>query len=125
MPPRLSRTMPTLGRLLAGLCLALVAWLGSLSARAEDILLTGAEDSPGMQAFATALGELRPTDTVHFQPLSQLPAPSQLPRKTRLILLDLPSLDWRLQDPEAPQRWRCASAACKPANDWEPRCPRG
>ncbi|WP_460121844.1 ABC transporter substrate-binding protein [Pseudomonas sp. S2_C03] len=102
MPPRLSRTMPTLGRLLAGLCLALVAWLGSLSARAEDILLTGAEDSPGMQAFATALGELRPTDTVHFQPLSQLPAPSQLPRKTRLILLDLPSLDWRLQDPRGP-----------------------
>ena len=65
MPSRLSRTTPSLGHLLAGLCLVLVAWLGSLPARAEDILLTGAEDSPGMQAFATALGELRPAQPRH------------------------------------------------------------
>ncbi|MCP1497390.1 hypothetical protein J2Y86_002097 [Pseudomonas migulae] len=93
---------PFIGRLLAGLCLAFAGWLVSLSVSAEDILLTGADDSPGMQAFATALGELRPGDTVRFQPLTGLPAPSKLPAGIRLILLDLPSLDWRLQDAQGP-----------------------
>jgi hypothetical protein len=93
---------PFIGRLLAGLCLAFAGWLVSLSVSAEDILLTGADDSPGMQAFATALGELRPGDTVRFQPLTGLPAPSKLPAGIRLILLDLPSLDWRLQDARGP-----------------------
>lgn len=97
-----SRKMPTLGRLLAGLCLVLGGWLGSLAASAEDILLIGADDSVGMQAFATALGELRPDDTVRFQPLAGLPTPDKLPARTRLILLDLPSLDWRLQDAQGP-----------------------
>ncbi|SEE86087.1 ABC transporter substrate-binding protein [Pseudomonas migulae] len=97
-----SRKTPILGRLLAGLCLVLTGWLLSLSVSAEDILLTGADDSPGMQAFATALGELRPDDTVRFQPLARLPAPSKLPTGIRLILLDLPSLDWRLQDTQGP-----------------------
>jgi len=97
-----SRKTPILGRLLAGLCLVLTGWLLSLSVSAEDILLTGADDSPGMQAFATALGELRPDDTVRFQPLTRLPAPSKLPTGIRLILLDLPSLDWRLQDTQGP-----------------------
>lgn len=95
---RSSRKTPTLGRLLAGACLVFAGWLGSLSASAEDILLTGADDGPGMQAFATALGALRPGDSVRFQPLASLPVPSKLPANTRLILLDLPSLDWRLQE---------------------------
>ncbi|MCU1758903.1 ABC transporter substrate-binding protein [Pseudomonas sp. 14P_8.1_Bac3] len=102
MLPWPSRKTPTLGRLLAGVCLVFAGWLPSLSASAEDILLTGAEDSTGIQAFATALGHLRPGDTVHFEPLASLPAPSKLPGRTRLILLDLPSLDWRLQDPQSP-----------------------
>lgn len=97
-----SRKTPTPGHLLAGFCLVLAGWLGSLSAHAADILLTGADDSCGMYTFTTALSALRPGDTVRFQPLATLPAPSQLPADTRLILLDLPSLDWRLKDPRGP-----------------------
>ncbi|CAI8985380.1 ABC transporter substrate-binding protein [Pseudomonas sp. IT-P12] len=102
MGPRASRKMPNLGRLLAGVCLLLASWLVSLSACAEDILLIGADDSPGIQDFATALGELRPDDTIRFQSVASLPTPSQLPGRTRLILLDLPSLDWRLQEDLGP-----------------------
>lgn len=102
MRPRLPRLRPALARLLARGCLILAACLPSLAAVAEEILLTGADDSPGMQAFATALAERRPGDTVRFTPFSSLPPPSQLPGKTRLILLDLPSLDWRLQDAQGP-----------------------
>ncbi|VVM46884.1 hypothetical protein PS662_00574 [Pseudomonas fluorescens] len=93
---------PTLGRLLVGLCLVFAGFGWSLSANAADILLAGADDSPGMQSFATALSALRPGDTVRFQPLAKLPAPNKLPAGTRLILLDLPSLDWRLQDHRGP-----------------------
>jgi hypothetical protein len=99
---RLSRKSPTLGRLLAGVCLVLAGLLDSLPIQAADILLTGAEDSPGVQSFAQALSELRPTDNVRFQPLASLPAPGELPAATRLILLDLPSLDWRLQEAQGP-----------------------
>lgn len=102
MPHRPSPKTPTLGRLLAGLCLVFTGLLCNLPARAADILLTGAEDSPGMQSFVQALSELRPTDSVRFQPVASLPAPGQLPIDTRLILLDLPSLDWRLQDAQGP-----------------------
>lgn len=80
----------------------LLVCLGSLPVRAADVLLTGAEDSPGVQAFTRALAEQRPEDTVHFARLADLPAPSRLPDTTRLILLDLPSLDWRLQDNQGP-----------------------
>lgn len=100
LPP--SRKTPSLGHVLAVAWLALVGLLCSLSASAMEILLTGAEDSPGVQSFTQALNELRPTDSVRFQPLASLPAPSQLPSGTRLILLDLPSLDWRLQDSQGP-----------------------
>ncbi|MGF6402043.1 hypothetical protein ABH905_005709 [Pseudomonas frederiksbergensis] len=93
---------PTLGRLLAGLCLVFIGLLCNLPARAADILLTGAEDNPGVQSFVQALSELRPTDNVRFQPVASLPAPSQLPVGIRLVLLDLPSLDWRLQDAQGP-----------------------
>jgi hypothetical protein len=97
-----SRKTPSLGYLLAVVWLAFGGLLCSLSACAMEILLTGAEDSPGVQSFTQALNELRPTDSVRFQPLASLPAPSQLPSGTRLILLDLPSLDWRLQDSQGP-----------------------
>jgi len=94
--------MPRLGCLLAGLCLVLSGLLGSLPSRAADILLTASADSAGVQSFTQALSELRPTDTVRFQPLASLPAPGKLPFNTRLILLDLPSLDWRMQDSQGP-----------------------
>jgi hypothetical protein len=98
----LSRKTPTLGHWLAGVCLFLTAWLHGVAVQAADILLTGAEESPGVQAFVQALSELRPTDNVRFQPLDSLPAPGKLPASLRLILLDLPSLDWRLQEPQGP-----------------------
>jgi len=98
----LSRKMPTAGQWLAGLCLFVTAWLHGVAVQAADILLTGAEESPGVQSFVQALSELRPTDRVHFQPLASLPAPGKLPSSLRLILLDLPSLDWRMQESQGP-----------------------
>jgi hypothetical protein len=80
----------------------LLACLSSLPVCAADVLLTGAEDSPGVQAFTRALAEQRPEDSVRFTRFADLPAPSRLPSATRLILLDLPSLDWRLQDNQGP-----------------------
>jgi len=80
----------------------LLVCLSSLPVRAAEVLLTGAEDSPGVQAFTRALAKQRPEDSVRFTRLADLPAPSRLPSATRLILLDLPSLDWRLQDNQGP-----------------------
>ena len=82
--------------------LLLVCLLLTAPAWSADILLTAAEDGPGVQAFAQALAQQRPEDHVTFTPLKDLPAPSQLPPNTRLILLDLPGLDWRLQDTQGP-----------------------
>ncbi|NWD80597.1 ABC transporter substrate-binding protein [Pseudomonas reactans] len=81
--------------LLACLLLAAPAW-------SADILLTAAEDGAGVQAFALALAQQRPEDRVTFTALKDLPAPGRLPANTRLILLDLPGLDWRLQEPQGP-----------------------
>ncbi|NCE92452.1 ABC transporter substrate-binding protein [Pseudomonas sp. L13] len=83
------------GLLLACLLLAAPAW-------SANILLTAAEDSAGVRAFTQALAQQRPDDLVSFTPLNALPAPSDLPASTRLILLDLPGLDWRLQDTQGP-----------------------
>lgn len=81
--------------LLASLALAMPAW-------SADILLTAAQGSPGVQAFTQALQQQRPADSVSFKALQDMPVPGQLPASTRLILLDLPSLDWRLQDTQGP-----------------------
>jgi len=102
MPHRPSRKPPTLGHLLAMVCLVFSGWLNGLPAHAADILMTGVDDSPGVQSFAQALRQLRPADTVRFQALASLPPPGKLAADTRLILLDLPSLDWRLQDTRGP-----------------------
>lgn len=83
------------GLLLACLLITTPAW-------SADILLTAAEDSAGVLAFTQALVQQRPEDHVAFTLLADLPAPSQLPATTRLILLDLPGLDWRLQDSQGP-----------------------
>lgn len=102
MTPAQSRMTALLGArfwrrclLLASLALAMPAW-------SAEILLTAAQDSPGVQAFAQALRVQRPVDEVTFKALQDMPAPGQLPASTRLILLDLPSLDWRLQDTQGP-----------------------
>ena len=102
MRHRLSWKSPPLGRLLAGLCLVAGCLLGALPTQAADILLTGAEDNPGVQSFVRALSDMRPADSVRFQPLASLPSPGKLPAATRLILLDLPSLDWRQQEAQGP-----------------------
>ncbi|WP_223522240.1 ABC transporter substrate-binding protein [Pseudomonas sp. A-B-26] len=102
MLQRLAWKSPPLGRLLVGLCLAVGCLLGAVPAQAADILLTGAEDSPGVQSFVHSLSEMRPADSVRFQPLASLPMPDKLPAGTRLILLDLPSLDWRQQETQGP-----------------------
>ncbi|MFY0727725.1 ABC transporter substrate-binding protein [Pseudomonas sp. NFX15] len=102
MPNHLATNAPTWGRWLAILCLSIGGMSGSLAARAADILLTGAEDNPGVRAFAQTLSELRPRDHVRFQTVASLPLPGKLPENTRLVLLDLPSLDWRLQDAQGP-----------------------
>jgi len=102
MRRRLSWKSPRPGRLLAGLCLAVGCLLGALPIQAADILLTGTEDSPGVQSFVRALSEMRAADSVRFQPLASLPLPGKLPAATRLILLDLPSLDWRQQEAQGP-----------------------
>ncbi|MFO2464921.1 ABC transporter substrate-binding protein [Pseudomonas sp. 15FMM2] len=83
-------------------CLLLVSLLSSAQALSAEILLAAAEDSSGVQAFTQALAQQRPKDNVIFKPIKDLPAPGQLPAATRLILLDLPSLDWRLQDSRGP-----------------------
>jgi len=97
-----ARKSASVARLLTILCVVIGGWLNSLPIYAADVLLTGAEDSPGVQTFVQALRELRPADQVRFQPLADMPAPRQLANDIRLILLDLPSLDWRLQDAQGP-----------------------
>ena len=76
--------------------------LSAAPAWSAEILLTAAEDGAGVQAFAQALAQQRPEDHITFTPLKNLPAPGRLPANTRLILLDLPSLDWRLQETQGP-----------------------
>ncbi|MGB3123315.1 MAG: ABC transporter substrate binding protein [Pseudomonas sp.] len=94
-------TVPLLSRLWRR-GLLLVCLLLTAPAWSADILLTAAEDGAGVQAFTRALAQQRPEDHVTFTPLKDLPAPSQLPANTRLVLLDLPGLDWRLQDAQGP-----------------------
>ncbi|WP_422776177.1 ABC transporter substrate-binding protein [Pseudomonas mediterranea] len=96
------RKRPFPGRLPPILCLLLAGLLATFEARAAEILLTGAQDSPGVQSFTQALKALRPEDDVRFTPLTSLPAPDKLPANIRLVLLDLPSLDWRLQASQGP-----------------------
>ena len=108
MRPRLARKSPPLWRLLARLCLVAGCLLFALATQAADILLTGAEDNPGVQSFVRALSDMRPADSVRFQPLASLPSPGKLPAATRLILLDLPSLRLaRARRPKVRRRWCC------------------
>ena len=92
---------PALNRFRVRLLLFCCLW-GAFPAWAAQVLLTGAEDSAGVQAFAQALAQQRPQDDVRFELLANLPAPGQLPAGTRLILLDPASLEWRQQETQGP-----------------------
>lgn len=84
-------------------CWLLLVCLWPLSGlSASEILLTGSQDSPGVEQFAQALRERRPVDTVHFVPVTELKRPSQLNPAVRLILLDSASLEWRLSETAGP-----------------------
>lgn len=96
------RKRPFPGRLPLMLCLVFAGWMAMIDARAAEILLTSAQDSPGVQSFTQALKAQRPEDDVRFAPLANLPPPDKLPGNLRLVLLDLPSLDWRLQESRGP-----------------------
>ncbi|MBM3113226.1 ABC transporter substrate-binding protein [Pseudomonas arcuscaelestis] len=87
-------------RLRLWLLLAFLWPLGGL--HASEILLTGTQDSPGVEQFVQALSERRPGDKVHFVPVTELPRPSHLDPATRLILLDSTSLEWRLSETAGP-----------------------
>ncbi|MDB6145694.1 MAG: transporter substrate-binding protein [Pseudomonas sp.] len=89
-------------RWITRLCALLVCLTLSPTVWAAQVLLSGAEDTPIVQAFTAALAQQRPADNVRFSPVDQLPMPSQLPAETRLILLDVESLDWRLKDTQGP-----------------------
>jgi ABC-type uncharacterized transport system substrate-binding protein len=71
-------------------------------AQAMQIILSGSSDTPAVRAFSQALAQRRAQDDVRFIPLDQLPPASELPRDTRLILLDAPTLQWRLGAKEGP-----------------------
>ncbi|WP_442108820.1 ABC transporter substrate-binding protein [Pseudomonas sp. NUPR-001] len=69
---------------------------------ASEILITGSQDSPGVEQFVQALRERRPADNVHFVPVHELARPSRLSPATRLILLDSAGLEWRLSEVAGP-----------------------
>ncbi|MFK0089826.1 ABC transporter substrate-binding protein [Pseudomonas sp. NPDC090755] len=87
-------------RLRRWLLLACLWPLGGLSA--SEVLLTGSQDSPGVEHFVQALRERRPADTVRFVPVNELPRPARLSPNIRLILLDNTSLEWRLGETAGP-----------------------
>lgn len=69
---------------------------------AGEILLAGSDANPGVNSFVSALGARRPADEVRFVAVSHLPRPGALKPSTRLILLDLDALDWRLSENAGP-----------------------
>ena len=97
-----SRIRSSPGRTLATGLLLLSSLWSATPTWATSVLLTGSDDSHGVQAFTQALARQRPDDNVRFVALSDMPPPGQLPNGTRLILLDRQSLDWRLQDAQGP-----------------------
>lgn len=118
MSRRQPHKTPSRGRLSLLLWVAFASLLSVIDARAAEILLTGAQDSPGVQSFTQALQARRPYDRVRFAPVASLPTPDQLPGDLRLVLLDLPSLDWRLQRSADRRPWCYGSVASKPAIAW-------
>lgn len=87
-----------MSRLLLLCCCLLV----TLPAWAGEIIFSSSTDNPATRAFVREMQLRRPNDRVSFIGLNELPSPAQLPATARLILLDRPSLDWRLTDPTGP-----------------------
>jgi len=87
-----------MSRLLLLCCCLLIA----LPAWTAEVIFSSSTDNPAIQAFVNELKQRRPQDQVRFVALSELPAPSQLPDTSRLVLLDRQALDWRLKDPTGP-----------------------
>lgn len=87
-----------MSRLILLYCCLLVA----LPAWATEIIFSSSTDNPATQAFVREMQMRRPDDQVTFIGLNELPPPAQLPDATRLILLDRPSLDWRVAAPVGP-----------------------
>lgn len=81
--------------------LLLLAW-PSAALPAGEILLSAAQGTAGVRGFVEALRAQRPTDKVRFVPVAELPAAQRIKPGTRLILLDLAALDWRLQQTGGP-----------------------
>ncbi|MHA6493336.1 ABC transporter substrate-binding protein [Pseudomonas borbori] len=83
---------------------SLLLWLlfGLAPAHAVEIILSSADDTPAIRAFADALAVRRPHDQVSFLPLAQMPKPQQLSADKRLILLGTQALDWRLTSAGGP-----------------------
>ena len=71
-------------------------FLIALPAWATQIIFSSSIDNPATRAFVREMQIRRPSDQVSFIGLNELPHPAQLPDTARLILLDRPSLDWRL-----------------------------
>ncbi|MCD5979075.1 ABC transporter substrate-binding protein [Pseudomonas sp. CDFA 611] len=90
-------------RLLRCTAIAALMWVNCATASAADILLTAARTSPGIQNFATELSQRRPHDQIRFVETDKMPSPGKVSEHTRLVLLDTPSLDWRLSDSEGPR----------------------
>lgn len=87
-----------MSRLIVFCCCVFVA----LPAWAAEIIFSSSTDNPATRAFVREMQIRRPNDQVTFVGLNELPPPAQLPDSARLILLDRPSLDWRLTDPMGP-----------------------
>ncbi|MGE6791154.1 ABC transporter substrate-binding protein [Pseudomonas guineae] len=87
-----------MSRLLLFCCCLLIA----LPAWTAEIIFSSSTDNPAIQAFVNELKQRRPDDLIRFVALKDLPEPAQLPDTSRLVLLDRPSLDWRLADPAGP-----------------------
>ncbi len=72
-----------------------------LPSQAGQIILSAAGDTPAVRNFTAALAQKRPRDQVSFMSLKQLKA-SRPAADARLIILDRETLDWRLQQSDAP-----------------------
>jgi hypothetical protein len=72
-----------------------------LPSQAGQIILGAAVDSPAVRSFTADLAQKRPQDQVSFMSLKQLKV-SRPAADARLIILDRETLDWRLQQNDAP-----------------------
>ncbi|WP_028693878.1 ABC transporter substrate-binding protein [Pseudomonas cremoricolorata] len=85
----------------------LLCWLAfclwPLAGLADDeVLLVGGEAQSGYRSFTEGLQARREHDRVQLRTVAQLPRPSRLDPRTRLVLLDSAALEWRLSETSGP-----------------------